>query len=115
MKRFAFDALIRGNPEKIIVLFIDNLDLAAFTSVWFWVMLVLVWVVTSQYILGISFSDLQHAAKADPGAQRGSLNSAICAGAACVPPAVTSVRLGLALGAGSQWGFERWPPLDIEQ
>tara|TARA_X000000950_G_scaffold154338_1_gene189352 strand:- start:355 stop:927 length:573 start_codon:yes stop_codon:yes gene_type:complete len=105
VKRCPFDALIRRNPEKIIVLLIDNLDFTAFTSVWFWVILVLVWAVTSQYILGVPFSDLQRASKADAEAQEEALTRLLAQAQRVAPPAIAAVRLGLALGAGFAVGF----------
>ncbi len=70
------------------MLLIDNLDFTAFTSVWFWVILVLVWAVTSQYILGIPFSDLQRAAKADADAQEEALTRLFAQAQRVAPPAL---------------------------
>ncbi len=87
------------------MLLIYNLDFTAFTSVWFWVILVLVWAVTSQYILGIPFSDLQRAAKADADAQEEALTRLFAQAQRVAPPAIATIRLGLALGAGFAVGF----------
>ena len=90
------------------MLLIDNLEFTAFTSVWFWVILVLVWAVTSQYILGIPFSDLQRAAKADPSAQEEALARLFAQAQRVSPPTVAAVRFGLALWAGFAVGFAGW-------